>query len=92
MTLCGNGHCRGEVIREEGVPLIQVTDVPIRQPREDRDVGRTPRAGQRTGGVYLQVKECQRSWANHEKLEETKDSYSFQRVSLLFVVWLLTCV
>ena len=68
MTLFGNGHCRGEVIREEGVPLIQVTDVLIRQPREDRDIGRTPRAGQRTGGVYLQVKECQRSWANHEKL------------------------
>ena len=34
MTLFGNGHCRGEVIREEGVPLIQVTDVLIRQPRD----------------------------------------------------------
>ena len=51
MTLFGTGHCRGEVIREEGMPLVQVTGVLIRQPREDRDVGRTPQAGWRAGGV-----------------------------------------
>ena len=64
-----------------------MTGVLIRQPREDRDIGRTPWAGQRAGGMYLHVKECQRSLANPEKLGGNKGFLLLsEKVSLLFVV------